>query len=51
MIAATLRPLVFSLLWADSTGGPRRRLQRSLDPPPTILGVIGYAIYTALEWV
>ena len=52
VIAATLGPLVFSLLWGRQYGaGLVAAYNAPWILPPTVLGAIGYAIYTALEWV
>jgi hypothetical protein len=52
VIGATLGPLLFGLLWGKQYGAAIVAAYNApWILPPTILGGMGYGIYTALEWV
>jgi hypothetical protein len=52
VIAPTLGPLVFGLLWGRQyAAGLVAAYNAPWILPPTVLGAIGYGIYTFLEWV
>ena len=52
VIAATIGPLVFGALWGRQYGaGIVAAYNAPWILPPTVLGAIGYGIYTFLEWL